>query len=401
MEDRAGPAGVFGRALMLTVIELLVIFLLPAGILRLIKRVSALRTVGAIALCYGCGFLLSLLPVGYDKGLSQTVASVLVAVAIPLILFGFDLRSVKSLAREMLIGYGLQIGTAILVACVGAVIAVRAGLVTAPSLAGMAVGLYTGGTPNLIAVGNALIPAREAPAVITAANTSDFVVGGIYFLLIVTVIRPVYRRFLGAGHAPDPAPAAEAAAQEEYDYASIPRDRKNVARLAGVCGLAVLCLALGAGLELLINGSLDGSLYIMITVSVLGVAFSFVRPVREVRGSYPLGQYLVLVFSLGLSMSIDLAALAREILPTLAYFACVQTACVLVHLLLCKAFRLDGGTALITSTAGLYGPPFIAPVADAWGDRRLIAPGVICGVTGLMLGNLLGIAAGGLLGILI
>ena len=148
---------------------------------------------------------------------------------------------------------------------------------------------------------------------------------------------------------------------------------------------------------MLINGSLDGSLYIMITVSILGIAASFIRPIREVRGTYQVGQYLVLVFSLGLSMSIDLGTLVREILPTVAYFACVQTACVLVHLILCKLFRIDGGTALITNSAGIYGPPFIAPIAEAYGDRRLIAPGIICAITGLVVGNLLGIGIGGAL----
>ena len=74
---------------MLIVAELLVMLCLPAGILLLIRRLPFLRNIGAIALCYACGFLIALLPIPYDRELSQTVASVLVAVAIPLILFGF------------------------------------------------------------------------------------------------------------------------------------------------------------------------------------------------------------------------------------------------------------------------------------------------------------------------
>ena len=384
------------------ILELLIIFLLPAGILQLIKRFPLLRRIGAIALCYVCGFILSVLPISYDKGLSQMVASVLVALAIPLILFGFDLRSIRSLARDMLIGYGLQVVSAIVCAVAAAVIAARLGLAHTPQLAGMAIGLYTGGTPNLIAVGNALIPAAESAEVIAAANTADFFVGGSYFLLILTIVRTLYRSFLGEKSIPDMRVSEDQASrldevQQEYDYASIPKDRKSILRLVGTVGLAVACLGIGAGLEMLINGSLDGSLYIMITVSILGIAASFIRPIREVRGTYQVGQYLVLVFSLGLSMSIDLGTLVREILPTVAYFACVQTACVLVHLILCKLFRIDGGTALITNSAGIYGPPFIAPIAEAYGDRRLIAPGIICAITGLVVGNLLGIGIGGAL----
>ena len=407
-----------------TVVVVLAMFLLPALVVWLNKKIKFLNTIGAIAVCYLSGFIISVLPLGYDKALTQNIASILVALAIPLILFTIDLGSVKKLAKKTVLSFALVIVATVVVSTVAFFIANGAGLNNASQLAGMATGLYIGGTPNLIAIGNALIPSDVRSEVIAAANTSDFFVGGIYFLLILTVIRPVYRRFLdrplkgkkGVEEQQDEKPVADEVGastddlseedssvqqnvQAEYDYKSIPRDSKSIWRLIGVIGMAVGCLAVGAGLELLINNSLNGSLYILITVSVLGVAFSFIRPVRETKGAYQVGQYLILIFSLGLSMSIDLSALVREILPTLLFFACVQTSCVILHLILCKIFRIDSGTAVITSTAGIYGPPFIAPVANAFGDRKLIAPGVICGALGLALGNFIGGALGTVLGL--
>jgi len=385
------------------ILELLVILFLPAGILWLTSKIPLLKHIGAIALCYLCGFLFSLLPVPYDKSVSQMAASVIVAAAIPLILFGFDLRKVRFLAKDMIKGYGLQIIAAVLCSSAVAVVAGRSGFAYAPQLAGMATGLYTGGTPNLIAVGSALLPDSASAEVITAASTSDFVVGGICFFLILTVLRPVYRRFLGekkslSGREQENASACpDIAVADEYDYQSIPKDRRGILRLIAVILLAVVCLAVGAGLELLMNGNLDGSLYIIITVSVLGIAGSFIRPVHETKGTYQVGQYMILMFSLGLVMSIEFSALISTIMPVFLFFACVQTTCLLVHLLLCKKCRIDGGTALITSTAGLYGPPFIAPVAGAYGGRELISPGIICAVTGLVIGNFLGIGVGSVL----
>ena len=67
-----------------------------------------------------------------------------------------------------------------------------------------------------------------------------------------------------------------------------------------------------------------------------------------------------------MSLHIDLSVLGSTIMQTFLYFAIAQTACVVVHLLLCKLFKIDGGTALITNVAGIYGPPFIAPVAEAY-----------------------------------
>lgn len=380
---------------MFEVIEVIFILFFPLLILWLQRKVPLLKTLGAVALCYLSGFLLALLPISYDKNLSQTMASVIVAVAIPLILMSLDLGKVKTLVREFLLGYGAQIVAVIVVSAVACVIAASKGVAYASQLAGMAVGLYTGGTPNLIAIGNALIPFSDAANVIAAANTADFVVGGVYFLLILTVIRPLYSRVLGRKSAAGVKIAAEdEPVWGEHDMHFLRGDMRGVLKLLGCLLLAVAVLAIGAGLELLINGSLDGSLYLMVTVSVLGVALSFVKPIRTVRGSYQLGQYLVLVFSLGLSMSIDFRVLLETALSTLLFFALAQVGVVLVHFLLCKLWKVDGGTALITSTAGIYGPPFISPVALAWGDRELIAPGIICGVLGLAIGNLLGIAAG-------
>lgn len=399
----------------LTVVMILAMFCLPAFVVWLTKKVKFLNTVGAIALCYVLGFIFSVIPIPYNKGLTQTVASVIVALAIPMILFTINLGDVKKLAKKTILSFGLVIISTVVISCCACFIANAAGLNNSSQLAGMATGLYIGGTPNLYFVGNALLTGENANVVIAAANTSDFFVGGIYFLLLLTVIPPLYRRLLdgkkgiknlkGTGSTSKNEAETDHNSEEfdtihtaEYDYKSIPKDR-SIWRLIGVIGLAVGCLAVGAGLNLLATGGLDQTLYLLITVSVLGVAFSFVKPVRETKGTYQVGQYLLLIFSLGLSMSLDLSVLVKEILPTLLFFACTQTACILLHLILCKIFKIDSGTAIITSTAGVYGPPFIAPVANAAGDKNLIAPGVICGAVGLALGNFIGLGVGALLGI--
>ncbi len=399
----------------LTVVMILVMFCLPAFIVWLTKRVKFLNTVGAIALCYALGFILSVIPIPYDKGLTQTVASVIVALAIPMILFTINLGSVKKLAKKTILSFALVMISTVLISSVACFIANAAGLNNASQLAGMATGLYIGGTPNLYFVGNALLTGENANVVIAAANTSDFFVGGIYFLLLLTIIPPLYRRLLDGKKSGKNSDVKDSASKDatnrsdseeldtthtaEYDYKSIPKDKKSIFKLIGVILLAVGCLAVGAGLNLLVTNGLDQTLYLLITVSVLGVAFSFVKPVRETKGTYQVGQYLLLIFSLGLSMSLDLSVLVKEILPTLLFFACTQTACVLLHLVLCKIFKIDSGTAIITSTAGVYGPPFIAPVANAVGDKNLIAPGVICGAVGLALGNFIGLGVGAFLGI--
>lgn len=402
--------------LILTIIALVAVFGLPCLMILLTRKVKFFKIVGAVALCYVLGFAFSLSGLNYDKGLVETVASVLVCIAIPLVLFGFEMKSLKRLAKKTALSFGLVCASAVIVATTAFLIT-KSFLPDAAELTAMSIGLYIGGTPNLLAIGSALLGSGHEAIVL--ANTADLFVGGLYFLFLLTAAKPVYSFVLDGKKRKKQKSEAENAAEEadcskenaaleessqqdkrllsvtnEYDFSVVERSKKSVWRLIGVIGLAIACFGAGVGLELLINGNLSGSLFILITVSALGIAFSFVRPVRETKGSYQVGQYLILSFSIALSMSMDLSKLVSDLLPTLLLFACLQISGILLHLVLCKIFRIDSDTALITSTAGVYGPPFITPVANAAKRNDLIAPGIICATFGLAIGNFIGIGVG-------
>ena len=418
----------------LTVIAVIAIFTLPIFIVWLTRKFRLLGAVGAIVICYLVGFAFSAIGLSghdYDKGLTTTIAYVLVALSIPLVLFSINLKSVKTLAKGTVIGYSLCIVSAVIVA-VAMFFITRLFMEGTDKLAAMTIGLYTGGTPNFNAIGISLKAGSET---ISAANLSDSIVGGLYFLLIMSVMPKVYGAILkrrekraggkkgarnaavsdsGASAAADANPingTREASADEQavtvesapveepkkddYTFGFSIKDKKSVLKLIGAFFLAVACLGVGALLEFLIEGTVgENLLYILIAVSVGGVALSFITPVREIKGQYPLGMYLILFFSIALAMSIDWTVFLTDILPTLAFFAVAQISVVLIHLLLCKIFRIDGDTALITSTAGVYGPPFIAPAAKACRRPDLIAPGIICASLGLAIGTVLGYGVG-------
>jgi uncharacterized membrane protein len=97
------------------------------------------------------------------------------------------------------------------------------------------------------------------------------------------------------------------------------------------------------------------------------------------------------MFSFGIGLSFDFSAIRLESLMFFGMFAFAQFGAIIVHLLLAKACKIDADTALITSTAGIYGPAFIAPTADALKNREVVLPGLICGILGYAIGNYLGI----------
>lgn len=389
----------------LTVFSIIIILGLPVPIVLLTRKSKILGAIGAIACCYIVGFAFSTIGLSgtsYDKGLTSNIAYVLVALSIPLILFSIDLRAVKKLTKGTVIGYSLCIVSVIIVAV--AMFFITFSFFPSVNLSAMIIGLYTGGTPNLNAIGAAM---GAESNVLSAANVSDTVVGGIYFLLLISVAPKFYRLILNRKKKPLQTPVAtqmtaaeevEVEKHDDYKFGISIRDKKSILKLLGAFGLAVGCIGVGILFEFIIEGTFaENFLYILLAVSVLGVAFSFIKPIREIKGQYTLGMYLILMFSLALSMSIDWSIFLTDILPTLAFFACAQVAVILLHMLLCFIFRVDGDTAIITSTAGVYGPPFIAPVAKAANRQDLIAPGVICGAVGLAIGTLLGLGVGQLL----
>lgn len=80
-----------------------------------------------------------------------------------------------------------------------------------------------------------------------------------------------------------------------------------------------------------------------------------------------------------------------------AFVVAVMMTAIVLHMFLCWVFRIDVDTALISSTATIYGPAFIGPVAASLKNRALVGPGLTMGLAGIALGTWLGIATAQLL----
>lgn len=369
-----------------SILVVLIMALGPRVMVLLSQRVRFFGILGPVFLCYAGGILFSL--VIPETKIAMSISEILIPIAIPLILFSADLAGVKRLAKPMLNSFVLVAAAVSLVAAASYFI-FRNTIPEAYKYSGMIVGLYTGGTPNLMAIGSALSVSESH---IILANTSDVMVGGIYFLLLISVMPRLTRRFL------KPFVKSEAETDAGYiehlEQSFVPKKEafslRQIARHIPVVLLGVLSLAIAAGLALLITGTLN-VVVIMLVVTSCGIGFSFIKKVRNAPGSYTVGQYLILVFSFGIGLSFNFGDLNKEALLMLAFFATAQFGALLVHLLLCKACKIDSDTALITSTAGIYGPAFIVPVADAMQNREVVLPGLICGILGYAAGNYLGI----------
>ena len=139
-----------------TVFMVLVILFLPWLVMRLTEKIPFLKKLGNVFWCYLLGLGLSFVfkALNTDLVLASDLASVLVCIAMPLILFSADLPGLKKLARPMLSSFGLNVLSVTLVAF-GAYFLFRRIVPDAADISGMLIGItgYDGLIVTLVASG--------------------------------------------------------------------------------------------------------------------------------------------------------------------------------------------------------------------------------------------------------
>jgi uncharacterized membrane protein len=159
-------------------------------------------------------------------------------------------------------------------------------------------------------------------------------------------------------------------------------------------GVAIVGAALG-GSQLAPAGARDPVLIFLVTT--LAIALSFQPRVRRMPATYPTGEYLLLVFCVAVGSLARPRTLADIEPMLLAYMAVAMLGAIAVHALACALLRIDRDTCIITSTAAIYGPPFVPAVAMRLENRALVISGITAGIAGLALGNYLGLAVAALM----
>jgi len=115
-------------------------------------------------------------------------AEICVCLAIPMLFFTCDFKRWLKHAKSIFISFFLACMAVIVVTFLFYFI-LNDKIDEAWKVAGMLVGVYTGGTPNMSAIGVAL-DAKEGVFVIM--NSADLALGGIYYLFLLTIGKKVF-----------------------------------------------------------------------------------------------------------------------------------------------------------------------------------------------------------------
>ncbi|NJC24696.1 DUF819 family protein [Neolewinella antarctica] len=331
----------------------------------------------AIIACYLVGILVSNAHLwSVDNELLEKVAGASMLIGLPLLLFAVRIGDSLRYARTMLFSF--------LLCCVsGLICTLLVGLYMtdriedAWKISGMLVGLYTGGTPNVQAIGVAL----EAPAsYLVLIQAADVLLGGAYLLGLITFLPSIYARIFRA----TPGEEEEVVQTETI---TVPL-RRQVPQL--IASLVVVALAVGTGL--LFPESDHGLTIIILTLTTLSLIVASLPIVDRLGNTYPLGEYFILVFSVALGLMADFRDLASNGMDLLWFSFLALFATTTLHLLLSRLFNLDRDTVILSSVAAFYGPVFVVQVAASLKNQRLLAAGIAVSLFGFGIGNYLGIS---------
>ncbi len=306
-----------------------------------------------------------------------------VPLAIPMLLFSANLMQWVKLAKSALISLFVGIFSVVTIVIIGFFIFQSEGMTEIWKVAGMLIGVYTGGTPNLAALKMMLNVDAD---VYVLTHTYDMAIGVVYLAFLMTVGQRFFNLFL------KPFPVELNTETHDFDganpYEGILK-RKHFPSVLKAFGLAVLIFGIGGGLSLLFDKSLQ-MVIVVLTISSLGIGASLIPTVNRIEKSFDAGMYLILIFSIVVASMADVSKFAGLTPGLFGYITFAVFGSLALHVLLSKLFRIDTDTTIITSTALICSPPFVPVVAGALGNRSIIISGLTIGIIGYAVGNYLG-----------
>ena len=367
----------------------------PILIIEAFKRWTIVQKIGTVVLAYAVGIIASLCGVFHFADpaigatftkLQSTVMNVAVPLAIPLMLFNCDFKLwTKSLPKTT---WALVTGiAAVIVASISGYFLFRNHVPEIAKVTGMMAGIYTGGTMNFNALGAALNVDRSVMAIVLAFQmviTTPY----IFFLLgggykIFRKLLP-YKDITHKGRIDED----EVETNDVENYRGM-FEKKNFWGMMKGLGLSVIFLAVGAGLALLITGTLN-ELVVILTITTLSIIASFFKPVRELPKTFELGMFFILIFSVIVASMFDINSVNGGSLYIGGFVLWIIGVSVGLHLLLCRIAKVSGDLFCVCQVGLLCSPPFVPPIAGAMKNKKVLISGIVVGLVGYAIGTYLG-----------
>lgn len=365
--------------------------LVPAPIIWLNNRFKAVEKIGIVLICYLLGILvgnIGILPESFS-GIQTTMQDVSICLALPLILFSVDIKKWMKTAKKGIICMLLAVVSIATVVFILQLI--FRDNPEAPKYAGLAIGVYTGGTPNIASIKTAI---GVDETTYTIFNTYDMVISIFYMLLVTSgarkVIIKIFKLKPFEGDKNISIDGEEVSTDSETSYKGFFKP----AVFGKIC-LAFLLSAAIVGVSYVAGTLVKGyeTAVTILLITTLSIACSFIKPVRSIKRTSQAGMYIIYVFCFTVATMSDISKIININYTILIYIACSIFGSMILHALLCKIAKIDSDTMLITSVSAICSPPFVPVVATSLKNNAALVSGLATGIIGYAIGNYLGIGA--------
>jgi uncharacterized membrane protein len=350
---------------------------------------------GTILMSYVLGIILSLSGImdfeGQQKidmaNIQDWVINITIPLAIPLMLFSSDFKLWrKSMKKSFAALVGGVLSVIIAVFC-GYMLFYGKGINDMWKVAGMLIGMYTGGTMNFVAIGQIV---DVDPTVFTLVSAFEMVLSFLFLVFIIGGGYKLFRKWLPFHNEATTLYIADDVYFSFEQYQRMLKPKSFGKTMLGFL-LSLLFLITGAGLSLLITGKLN-ELVVIFTITTLAIAASFVKNIRNLPKTFELGMYLINIFSIVIASMFDISSLNADNLLLVGFIAFIILFSTVLHILFSRIFKVDGDLFTVAHVGLLYSPPFVPPVVGAMGNKKVLISGIVIGLVGYAIGTYLGVA---------
>ncbi|MBQ2448765.1 MAG: DUF819 family protein [Peptococcaceae bacterium] len=371
-----------------TIVLTLLFVLFPALVIWLGSRVKLIEKLGIVIVCYLCGMLLGnsgLLPESFH-GVQTTLQDISVCLALPFVLFSLDFKKWIKTARSAIVSMLFSIVSLAVVVLLLHLAFCGIDPNTA-QYAGLSMGVYTGGTPNIASIKTAIGVDEETFILFT---TYDAVLGMAYILFVTSIAQKFFQKVFGLKPYSAELKKEISVTRDDYDYSYDgifePAVFKKLC-LAFLLSAAILGVSYIAGLQ--VPGYETAVTILCITT--ISILCSFIAPVRNIKKTTPAGMYIIYVFCFTVATMADFSKLLHINWVIMLFILLAMFGTMTLHAVLCRIAGIDSDTMIITSVSAICSPPFVPVAADALKNRAVMVSGLATGIIGYAIGNYLGI----------
>lgn len=174
-------------------LQITILLFAPYFLTKLTYHFKTQNWLSPVLLCYALGIILANIPnLHFDYEISKIASEATILLAIPLLLFATDLKGWFQYAKSTILSFGLCIFSGILMSILMGII-FKNEVAESWKVAGMMTGFFTGGAPNMNAIGMGL---QAEESLIVYLNAADIICGGLLLIFLTSVAHSVIGCFL-------------------------------------------------------------------------------------------------------------------------------------------------------------------------------------------------------------